>query len=88
MRRRVLVGCEESGIVRDAFKRRGWDAWSNDLVAARHGGKHLQKDVTKAIKEDGPWDLIILHPDCTALALSGNRHYRVAENREFAGLVR
>lgn len=72
---RVLIGCEESGKVRDAFIKRGHDAWSNDIVPARSGGPHLQKCVKKAIIEDGPWDIIILHPDCTAMAVSGNRWY-------------
>jgi len=72
---RVLVGCEESGVVRDAFAARGHDAWSNDLIPARNGGKHLQKDVMMAIVEDGPWDIIILHPECTKIAVSGNSTY-------------
>ena len=72
---RVLVGCEESGKVRDAFAALGHDAWSNDIIPARNGGKHLQMCVTKAIVEYGNWDLIILHPDCTKIAVSGNRWY-------------
>lgn len=72
---RVLIGCEESGKVRDAFAKLGHDAWSCDLVPARNGGKHLQCDVFEAIKMHGYWDLIILHPPCTALAVSGNRWY-------------
>ena len=72
---RVLIGCEESGVVRDAFLARGHNAWSNDLEPARHGGPHLQMCVTKAITDHGPWDVIILHPDCSALSLSGNRWY-------------
>lgn len=70
---RVLVGCEESGVVRDAFLRRGHNAWSNDLVPARNGGPHLQMDVMQAVPLG--WDIIILHPDCTAMAVSGNRTY-------------
>lgn len=72
---RVLVGCEESGKVRSAFAKRGHDAWSNDLLPARDGGPHLQMDVIEAIVKHGPWDIIILHPDCTTLSLSGNRWY-------------
>lgn len=71
---KVLVGCEESGKVRDAFIRRGHDAWSNDLSPARNGGPHLQMDVMQALDEQ-EWDLAILHPDCTSMAVSGNRHY-------------
>lgn len=72
---RVLVGCEESGVVRNEFIARGHVAYSNDLVPARNGGPHLQMDVFNAIVQHGPWDLIILHPPCTALCVSGNRTY-------------
>ncbi len=72
---RVLIGCEESGTVRDEFEALGFDSWSNDLIPARNGGKHIQKCVKKAIVENGPWDLIILHYDCTKTAVSGNRWY-------------
>jgi hypothetical protein len=70
----VLVGCEESGVVRDAFLRRGHEAYSNDFEPARNGGPHIQDDVMKALywKE---WDLIILHPECKFMCVSGNRHY-------------
>lgn len=79
---KVLVGCEESGKVRDAFLRRGHDAWSNDLIPARNGGPHLQMDVMAALWEQD-WDLAILHPDCTAMALSGNKHYGRGMPREW-----
>lgn len=71
----VLVGCEESGVVRRAFRNKGHDAYSNDLVPARDGGCHLQMDVMEAITNYCSWDIIILHPDCTHMALSGNRWY-------------
>jgi hypothetical protein len=73
---RILIGCEESGVVRRAFAVRGHDAWSNDLIPARDGSeKHLQKCVKKAIVEDGPWDIIILHFECTQMAVCANRWY-------------
>ena len=71
---RVLVACEESGVVRDAFLARGHDAWSNDLQPARNGGPHLWMDCEVAIM-DRPWDIIIFHPDCTAMAVCGNGTY-------------
>ncbi len=74
MTKSVLVGCEESGVVRNAFAARGWDAWSCDLEPSRSPGKHLQCDVMEAVASR-QWDLIILHPPCTALSLSGNKHY-------------
>lgn len=72
---RVLFGCEESGKGRDAFAKLGHDAWSNDLIPARNGGKHLQMCVTRAIAEHGPWDIIILHYECTEMAICANRWY-------------
>ena len=71
----VLIGCEESGAVRDEFRAAGHNAWSCDLVPSRSSNEyHIQGDVKEAIKSRH-WDLIILHPDCTKLACSGNRWY-------------
>lgn len=73
---RVLIGCEESGKVRRSFRKRGHDAWSNDLIPARDESQyHLQKCVKRAIVEDGPWDIIILHYECTEMAVCANRWY-------------
>ena len=72
---RVLIGCECSGVVRDAFSARGHEAWSCDLKPSESGeGNHIQGDVVEAIMSQ-EWDFIGLHPDCTALAASGNAHY-------------
>lgn len=71
---RVLVGCEFSGIVRDAFKDRGHDAWSCDLLATEIEGQHLRMDIELSIRSQ-QWDLIILHLPCTAIALCGNSTY-------------
>lgn len=71
---RVLVGCERFGVIRDAFRAAGHDAWSCDLEPA--SGKHLQGDIIKLLNDfDSIWDLIILHPDCTALTVAGNHVY-------------
>jgi hypothetical protein len=72
---RILVGCEESVVVRDAFIAKGHEAISCDLLPTRRIGPHLQMDVLEAIEEHGPWDIIILHPPCDALAVSGNGTY-------------
>jgi hypothetical protein len=72
---RILIGCEESGVVRDAFLLKGHDAWSCDIIPCRRGGQHLQMDIIEAIESHGPWDIIILHPPCDALAVSGNGTY-------------
>lgn len=63
---KVLVACEFSGIVRDAFAARGHDAWSCDLLPTERPGNHIQGDVLE-ILDDG-WDLMIAHPPCTYLA--------------------
>ena len=73
---RVLVGCEYSGIVRDAFLERGHYALSCDILPTESDyGDHWQGDVVKCLEETDDWDLIILHPPCTHLSLSGNRWY-------------
>ncbi|NBR07859.1 MAG: DNA cytosine methyltransferase [Planctomycetes bacterium] len=68
---RVLIACEYSGIVREAFKSRGHDAWSCDLLPTDQPGQHHQGDVIEFIKNNPDWDLMIAHPPCTYLASSG-----------------
>ena len=71
----VLVACEYSGVVRESFRRLGHDAWSNDLLPADDNSpNHIQGDCTAAIRSR-KWDLIIMHPPCTAIAVSGNAWY-------------
>ena len=70
---RVLVACEYSGIVRDAFIALGHDAMSCDLLPTERPGPHYQGDVFDVI--DYPWDLMIAHPPCTHLSVSGARHF-------------
>ena len=74
---RVLIACEYSGAVRSAFRRRGHDAWSCDLLPAEDGphlrAYHMQGDVIGVL--DQGWDLMIAHPPCTHLAVSGARHF-------------
>ena len=75
MTSRVLVGCEFSGVVRRAFEERGHEAWSCDLLEAEDNtSHHFVGDVLDVINKN-EFDLIILHPPCTALAVSGNRWY-------------
>lgn len=68
---RVLVACEFSGTVRDAFASRGHDSWSCDLLPSESPGNHYQGDVMDILHES--WDLMIAHPPCTRLANSGVR---------------
>lgn len=70
---RVLVACEYSGAVRDAFLRAGHEALSCDLLPSDKPGPHYQGDV-RDVLGDG-WDLMIAHPPCTHLAVSGARHF-------------
>ena len=70
---RVLVACEFSGVVRDAFAALGHDAWSCDLMPTEVRGNHLRGDVADHL--DKGWDLMIAHPPCTHLAVSGARWF-------------
>ena len=71
---KVLVACEYSGVVRDAFQAKGFDAWSCDLLPTEVDGPHIQGDVLPII--DRGWDLMIAHPPCTHLAVSGARWFK------------
>lgn len=77
---RVLVACEFSGIVREAFKAKGHDAWSCDLLQTEIPGNHIQDDVLEHIL-DG-WDLMIAHPPCTHLAVSGARWWKEKQKEQ------
>jgi len=79
MSKRVLVACEFSGIVRDAFIQEGFDAVSCDIREAENGKPHIQDDVMNVIDDD--WDMMIAHPPCTYLANSGVRWLYEKENR-------
>lgn len=74
---RVLVACEFSGIVRDAFIRRGHEAVSCDIIPSDAPGPHIQDDVLNHL-DDG-WDMMIAHPPCTHLAVSGARWFKFKE---------
>ena len=72
-RLKILVACEFSGVVRDAFLRRGHDAMSCDLLPTENPGPHYQGDVRDIIAEN--WDMVIAFPPCTHLAVSGARWF-------------
>jgi hypothetical protein len=71
---KVLIGCEFSGVVRDAFSSLGHDAWSCDLLPTERDGNHIQGDVLDVLSDD--WDLSIFHPLCTYLCVSGARWFK------------
>lgn len=77
---KVLVACEFSGIVRDAFLAKGHDAKSCDLLPTESPGPHIQGDVRWPLKY-GRWDLVIAHPPCTYLCNSGVRWLHERDER-------
>lgn len=80
----VLVGCEYSRTVGTAFEGIGAEVLTCDLEPCEMDGNHFCGDVHKAIKLRDRWDLIILHPPCTALAVCGNGTYADTQDREDA----
>lgn len=90
---RVLVACEFSGVVREAFRKRGHDAWSSDLLPAEDNSMyHYQTDVLSVINYKGDdnktcWDLMIAHPPCTHLAVSGARWWKDKQQEQAEALA-
>jgi len=82
---RVLVACEFSGIVRDAFIARGHDAMSCDLFPTERTGPHYQGDI-RDVLGDG-WDLMVAHPPCTHLAVSGARWFSLKRTEQAEALA-
>jgi len=81
----VLVACEYSGIVRDAFTKRGHFAVSCDILPTESPGLHWQGDVTEILNMG--WDLMIAHPPCTHLAVSGSRWFKDKLKEQAEALV-
>ena len=71
---KVLIACEFSGTVRDAFAAKGHDSWSCDLENTETPGKHIQDYVENHLNKN--WDLIIAHPPCTYLTVTGNKWFK------------
>jgi len=87
---RVLVACEFSGRVRQAFTEKGHEAWSCDLLPTEIPGKHYQGDVRDILYDN--WDMMLAFPPCTHLASSGARHFykkekEIKEALEFVQLL-
>ena len=70
---RILVACEYSGVVRDAFAAKGHDAWSCDILDSKSEGQHIRGDALEVLHKG--WDLMIAHPPCTHLSVSGARWF-------------
>ena len=86
---RVLVACEYSGRVRDAFRRHGHDAWSCDLLECEADPQWHHQGPVEELLDEG-WDLMVAHPPCTHLAVSGSRHFhrKQREQRDALNFVR
>jgi len=82
---RVLVACEYSGRVRDAFRRRGHDAWSCDLLEFEADPSWHYQAPIESVLVNG-WDLMIAHPPCTHLAVSGSRHFHRKQREQAEAL--
>jgi site-specific DNA-cytosine methylase len=76
-RMRVLIACEYSGRVRDAFNALGHDAWSSDLRPTLRPGNHWEGDVREILSQ--PWDMLIAFPPCTHLSKAGTAHWKEKE---------
>lgn len=93
---RILVACEFSGVVRDAFLKNGHDAWSCDLLPSDsdYSTNHIQEDVRSLIcdRPHNSWDMLIAFPPCTHIARSGGRYFeekrKDGRQREALELVR
>lgn len=81
---RVLVACEFSGIVREAFAARGHDAWSCDLLDTEIPGQHIIGDCRDYLEDF--WHLLVCHPPCTHLAVSGARWFKDKRAEQEAAL--
>jgi len=83
---KVLVACEFSGIVREAFAKRGHFAVSCDLLASELPGLHKQMDIFQLLHRDNDWDLMIAFPPCTHLASSGARWFKNKREEQMKAL--
>lgn len=87
---KVLIGCEFSGIIREAFKKKGHDSWSCDLLDTEIPGNHIKGDIKNTLNKKWSWDLMVVHPPCKYLAVSGARwfKYRREEQKKALNFVR
>ena len=85
MKLRVLVACEFSGIVREEFKKRGHYAMSCDLLPTEIPGLHYRGDVRDILNDK--WDIMIAHPPCTYLAVSGRRWFKDRQTEQKQALA-
>lgn len=85
---KVLIACEFSGIVRDAFIARGHEAMSCDLLPTERPGPHYQGNIMDIINDPNYfWDLMIAHPPCTRLAVSGARWFKEKQAEQYEAIA-
>lgn len=78
---KILVACEFSGVVREAFRKMGHDAWSCDIIPTEDNSPyHIQGDVLEQL--DNNWDLMIAHPPCTYLCVTGNKWFYHPDDKD------
>lgn len=82
---RVLIACEFSGIIREAFSKLGHNAYSCDILPSEIPGNHYQCDVRDILNDN--WDLMIAHPPCTHLAVSGARWFKNKQKEQAEALA-
>ena len=82
---KVLVACEFSGVVRDAFTKCGHEAYSCDLIPSESPGRHIVGDCLELL--DSSWDLLVAHPPCTHLAVSGARWFKEKQKEQAEALT-
>jgi len=82
----VLIACEFSGIVREAFKIKGHNAWSCDLLDTEIPGQHFKCDIKNSDIWKIKWDLMIAHPPCTHLAVSGAKWFKYKQKEQAEAL--
>ena len=80
---KILIACEFSGIVREAFKAKNHDVWSCDLLPTEILGQHIQCDVLSIINNGYGWDMMIAHPPCPYLTVSANKWYKLDTDRYY-----
>jgi site-specific DNA-cytosine methylase len=81
---KVLIACEFSGTVRDAFSKKGHEAWSCDLLDTETIGKHIKGDVLEILNQK--WDLMIAHPPCQRLTCAANKYYKEEYSKRFPNI--
>lgn len=84
---KVLIACEYSGRVRDAFTKLGHDAMSCDILETESPGKHYKGDVRDVLDGGGEWDMMVAHPPCTYLTVSANKWFKDQPERKSGALV-